>query len=156
MRVEDFGKGPAQVVFAGGQAEDTARLVVDEHERTATVDGQHAVAHVGDEMAEEGIVDEMGRRDGRPMDGPRAGGEHRGLGGATSGGDFWGRHGSAVPATYATVVPVTTMTSPAGGTVSNRAVVYVCCHRRDGFAIENFETVIQGRSHVTKYGHHRR
>ena len=53
VAAEHVGERLAQVVEVGGQAENAAGFVVDQHERAGAVDGQHAVAHVGDHVAEE-------------------------------------------------------------------------------------------------------
>jgi hypothetical protein len=75
----------------------SARLVVDEHEGAAAVDGEHPVAHVSDEVLEERVVDEMGRRDGGAVGRARARRERRGPGGAAGGGKFGCRHETACP-----------------------------------------------------------
>ena len=97
MRVEDFGERPPHVTFAGRQSEDATRLVVDQHERAATIDRQHAVPHVRDQVAEERVVDEMRGGDRRAMGRPLADGGHGGFGRTTRRHGLGGGHDSTHP-----------------------------------------------------------
>ena len=95
MGVEHLGERPPEVALAGRQAEDPARLVVDEHELAGPVDRQHAVAHVRNQVAEEGVVDEMGGGDRRAMRWAGADAGHRRFRRAAAGGQFGCGHDSA-------------------------------------------------------------
>ena len=54
MFVKDVGVGLAAEV-AGGEVEEPARLVIEEHDAAVAFDGEHAVAHVPDHVPEEHV-----------------------------------------------------------------------------------------------------
>ena len=53
---QHLGKGPAHVGIASGQPEHAVRLVVHQRERAVAFEGDDAVAHTADDLAEKAVV----------------------------------------------------------------------------------------------------